>query len=1318
MSTFKCKMCGGTLEIQSGSSVAECEYCGAKQTLPKLDDEKRANLYDRANHFRRNNEFDKASAIYEQILDEDTTDAEAYWSLVLCRYGIEYVKDPLSHRRVPTVHRTQFTSIFDDSNYKSALKNADSYQRIIYEEEAKAINEIQKGILAISGQEEPFDVFICYKETDESGRRTHDSVLAQDLYSQLTREGLKVFFSRITLEDKLGTAYEPYIFAALTSAPVMVVIGTRPEHFNAVWVKNEWSRYLSLIKLGERKVLIPAFKDMDPYNLPIEFSHLQAQDMSKLGFMQDLVRGIKKILGYDKPPVAPQVTERVVVQETATIQDAAPLLRRAFLFLEDGEYDAADEYAEKVLDINPECAEAYTVKLLIDLGLYKLEDLAHYHAPFASSGDYQKILRFATPEYRATIEGYNNAIIERIETSLKDEAYDNGIQLMKSASYGKAIEYFSKILSYKDAAQKIEECKALEESDRLYTIYSRAQHLFKNNDFDTAATLFATIPDYEDSSDMVVICGEKKEYARKDKIYRDALDRVTTRHASDVDLKSGIAALESISGFKDADDQVWILKARLDQWYEAQRQAEEDEKRRRALYKAKARKVKLITLISVCAVLVIALIIGVIFVSIKYSIEYDLAGGFIDEDSKRHYTYLTDDFSLSTPTRIGYTFNGWTGTGISSYPSVNVKIEKFSTGDRHYTANWVPNTYTVTLDNTTNLSTIKVTLDYNYVGSTPTVVSLKNGEILSYPEPPTRSGYAFAGWYTDTSYTTMYSFTGTLSEDITLYAMWKPMVSYYTSEEYIDIADYADDSNRMYFSDITASTSSYAHYYYFTIYKTGSYTFNAVHSAGDFCISAYNVSKNSYVMSNTNLYSGNSNESSYFSAIAGDVIYVSIYNYSSTPSTNGSGYFYVSGASYPASTATANCSDKNVYAYDDTLSETLTVEYDASFTLPTPTRYGYTFAGWFDGDTKVENGTWVHLSDVTLTALWSVGGNTITLDANGGTVSTNSISVVFDNEFTLPTPKKTGYTFLGWYDGKTLYESGIWNKTDDVTLVAKWQINEYTVTFKDIAEAGVKITYNHNYTGAPNSSVTFNTGDKISRSTDPTRSNYIFTGWYTDSACTERYDFTGTVTTDMTLYAGWVSMSLIPANTYNKVDPTLYISSIQTLDVQRYDSYTTCIYIVAEESGTHTVYYKNSYNNISYGYNVKINNLTTRTVIQPDTLVYATAYQSYTFTCSAGDVIAISCSRYKSSYSSYLSFYFGGFGSAPSTYAEIASSKFSYSKGSVYRDTVTYGENYVLPTPTREGYTFVGWYNGSTRVESGDWSIPSSVTLTPMWTES
>ena len=102
---FKCKMCGGVLEVKPGDTVCECEYCGAVQTLPRLDSDKKANLYERASYLRRSNDFDRAMGIYEQILSEDKTDAEAYWSLVLCRYGIEYVEDPATHKRIPTVNR-------------------------------------------------------------------------------------------------------------------------------------------------------------------------------------------------------------------------------------------------------------------------------------------------------------------------------------------------------------------------------------------------------------------------------------------------------------------------------------------------------------------------------------------------------------------------------------------------------------------------------------------------------------------------------------------------------------------------------------------------------------------------------------------------------------------------------------------------------------------------------------------------------------------------------------------------------------------------------------------------------------------------------------------------------------------------------------------------------------------------------------------------------------------------------------------------------------------------------------------------------------
>ena len=256
-------------------------------------------------------------------------------------------------------------------------------------------------------------MFICYKETDDGGRRTPDSVLAQDLYYQLTQEGFKVFFSRITLEDKLGSAYEPYIFAALNSAKVMVVLGTKPEYFEAVWVKNEWSRYLGLIKNGANKMLVPAYRDMDPYNLPEEFSHLQAQDMGKLGFMQDLTRGIRKIVGVPQKTV--EQSAPVVVSQTSNNSAAAPLLRRAGLFLENGDWENADVYCEKVLDIEPENAAAYIYKLMAARYCAKESDLGNGMNRLQGEVAYNNALRFADDKMAERLISYDSRIKANIE---------------------------------------------------------------------------------------------------------------------------------------------------------------------------------------------------------------------------------------------------------------------------------------------------------------------------------------------------------------------------------------------------------------------------------------------------------------------------------------------------------------------------------------------------------------------------------------------------------------------------------------------------------------------------------------------------------------------------------------------------------------------------------------------------------------------------------------------------------------------------------------------------------------------------------------
>ncbi len=524
-------MCGGTIEFNPGDTVGVCDSCGTKQTLPRLDDDRKANLYDRANHFRRNNDFDKAAGIYEQILNEDNTDAEAYWSLVLCHYGIEYVEDPQSRKRIPTVNRAQFTSIFDDDNYKSALHYADGYQKELYEDEAKAINEIQKGILAISQKEEPFDVFICYKETDNSGRRTQDSVLANDLYHQLTQEGFKVFFSRITLEDKLGTAYEPYIFAALNSAKVMVALGTKPEYFNAVWVKNEWSRYLSLVKNSNgKKMLIPAYKDMDPYDLPEEFSHLQAQDMSKLGFMQDLIRGIKKIVSAGASKA--EVKETVAVGGNVNVE---PLLERAFMFLEDGDWGEANEYCEKVLDQDPKNARAYLGKLMAECRACRMEDLQNCRQPFDGSGNYNKILRFAEPKLIETLKGYIAHINERNENARLTGIYNRAVSAMNEAN--------------------------------------------SENEYKAAAEIFKTVPGFKDADSLVEKCLDNAEICRKDTLYNSARSQMTGNIIRN--YESAIRMFESISGWKDADEQIYACQKKIEE-LKAKEEAERLEAERKA----------------------------------------------------------------------------------------------------------------------------------------------------------------------------------------------------------------------------------------------------------------------------------------------------------------------------------------------------------------------------------------------------------------------------------------------------------------------------------------------------------------------------------------------------------------------------------------------------------------------------------------------------------------------------------------------------------------------------------------------------------------
>ena len=532
MYIIDCKECGGRNEVNTESNFITCAYCGKQITLPTVKDEERARLFNRANYFRRQGEFDKAIQAFTSIVNQDASDPEATWGRVLARYGIEYVEDPRTGERIPTCNRVSKASILTDSDYLATLDNSkDEYTRSLYVKEAERIDKIQKGILAIAKLEEPFDVFICYKESTGGGSRTEESVLAQDIYDKLTKEGLRVFFSRITLEDKLGQQYEPYIFAALNSAKVMLVVTTDPANVNSAWVKNEWSRYITIARNNDGKMIIPCYKTMDINEMPDELSLYQGINMSSLGALQDLIHVVVKACKRD--------SKNTVSSAAVTNSNTEALYRRACLFLEDREFAKADEYFDRILDIDPEQAKAYMGKVFAAQKVQNEETLILKATDIFDMKDYEKAIRFANGEEKGRYEEYPERIKKQRENVEKERQYQSIIRDKKCAPGAQQMRRiaarFRELGEYKDALLQAAECekiasdcemkKAGNSRETLEQTYQHGKEMMLNAhnaaEWHAIADLFGSLGGYKDSRTLKEKCiskavdEEKSEYRRK-----------------------------------------------------------------------------------------------------------------------------------------------------------------------------------------------------------------------------------------------------------------------------------------------------------------------------------------------------------------------------------------------------------------------------------------------------------------------------------------------------------------------------------------------------------------------------------------------------------------------------------------------------------------------------------------------------------------------------------------------------------------------------------------------------------------------------------
>lgn len=189
--------------------------------------------------------------------------------------------------------------------------------------------------------------------------------------------------------------------------------------------------------------------------------------------------------------------------------------------------------------------------------------------------------------------------------------------------------------------------------------------------------------------------------------------------------------------------------------------------------------------------------------------------------------------------------------------------------------------------------------------------------------------------------------------------------------------------------------------------------------------------------------------------------------------------------------------------------ESMIVTFDSKYgTLPTPTKSGYIFNGWYNGDKKIDSNTRVSVAeDHTLIAKWKIGTVTVYFNYGSGTGSTSSKTVTYGSTYgTLPSASKTGYSFNGWYYQNTrITSSSIVQVSENHTLTAQYSIESYTVT---ISASHVTVTVKRldtNATVTSGSSVPYNTKISIT---------YQAQSGYQNATCSPSgtYTVTGNVT--------------------------------------------------------------------------------------------------------------------------------------------------------------------------------------------------------------
>lgn len=293
MNQLQCPNCGGEM-IAVAPNQYRCKYCKKESVIN--DNNELIFALNLGAKLRYRKDFDGAIEEYERAIEIDNTCAGAYWGKFLSEYGLEFVKDTDGSYKPTLCHRLQTTPATESSSFKKALDYATGTEKTDYQELCSSIEKVRKQLVAKTSNMQPYDIFICYKQNEEGTQtRTKESELAKELYYRLKGLGYEVFFAEQSMADKKGE-YEANIFSALNSAKIMLVLAGSVDHVNAVWVKNEWSRFVRLAMDDPTKSLKVICQDMNPEDLPTALKKEQAILVKDLDWYDKLRTFIKNSL--------------------------------------------------------------------------------------------------------------------------------------------------------------------------------------------------------------------------------------------------------------------------------------------------------------------------------------------------------------------------------------------------------------------------------------------------------------------------------------------------------------------------------------------------------------------------------------------------------------------------------------------------------------------------------------------------------------------------------------------------------------------------------------------------------------------------------------------------------------------------------------------------------------------------------------------------------------------------------------------------------------------------------------------------------------